>query len=107
MDEPGVGGANHEYCVYLPNDDFNEELNASSVTNIYFQNGPIKESGVNGLTQEVLLAIVEHRLKGFQMGKYACAENAAALDHVRNAMEALKSRTEKRIQRGVEGTHNV
>lgn len=30
-DEPGAGGANHVYVMYLPNDEFNEELNSGDV----------------------------------------------------------------------------
>lgn len=70
------------------------------VQEIYFQNGPIKEVGTNGLTHEVLLAIVIDRLQGFQRGQYACAENQTALDAVLAAQESLLNRT-----RGVEGTH--
>jgi hypothetical protein len=33
-----------------------------------FQNGPIAEVGVNGVTHEVLLAIVADRLRSFQKG---------------------------------------
>lgn len=34
-------------------------------------------------------------------------QNAAALGHIRAAQEALKSRTNERVARGVEGTHTV
>ncbi len=104
QDEPGSGGANHRYCLYVPNDAFNEELNASLVTEISFQNGPINEAGVNGISNESLLAIVEDRLKGFQSGPYACRENALALTHVQDAMHWLHHRTRERVARGVEGT---
>lgn len=104
QDDPGPGGANHRYCLYVPNDAFNEELNASLVTEISFQNGPINEAGVNGISNEALLAIVEDRLKGFQSGQYACRENAIALTHIQDAMHWLHHRTRERMQRGVEGT---
>jgi len=39
---------------------------------ILFQNGPIGEVGVNGVTNEALLAIVADRLRGFQGGPTAC-----------------------------------
>lgn len=104
QDDPGAGGANHRYCLYVPNDAFNEELNASLVTEISFQNGPISEAGVNGISNEALLAIVEDRLKGFQSGQYACRENALALTHIQDAMHWLHHRTRERMQRGVEGT---
>lgn len=98
LDEPGSGGANHQYVVILPD---------RPDTYITFQNGPIAEVGVNGLTQEVLLAIVVDRLAAFQAGPFACKENAAALVHCQHAQEVLLSRTRARMARGVEGTHAV
>lgn len=110
VDEPGAGGACHRYDITgfdaSANPAATHEPTAYSfyTTNIVFQNGPIKEVGVNGITQEALLAIIEDRLMGFQSGPYACVENAMALEHVRKAMEVLKSRTERRVEQGVEGT---
>lgn len=112
VDAPGSGGANHHYHL----SGFNTQTNPSCPfqarygkpsdhTTILFQNGPIKEAGVNGITNEALLAIVEDRLACFQRGPYACDENAGALTAVQSALAILKSRTEKRIARGVEGTH--
>jgi len=95
LDEPGAGGADHEYRVSRP---------GSVVTCIEFQNGPIAEVGVNGLTHEVLLAIVIDRLQSFQAGPFACRENANALRHVEEALKWLISRTKDRMRRGVEGT---
>lgn len=70
-----------------------------------FQNGPIKEEGVNGATQEVLMAIIEHRLESFQAGPFSCRENALALTKLQESKMWLFDRTLKRMQRGVEGTH--
>lgn len=100
LDEKGAGGAHHRYLVFWP------EARGRRIASkeIEFQDGPIKEHGVNGLTQEVLLAIVQHRLECFQAGEYACAENEKALAHVRAALEALKERTRNRQARDVEGT---
>lgn len=104
-DEPGAGGANHEYLVTLPpNDDPSKPSKSWSIS---FQNGPINENGVNGITQEVLLAIVADRLRSFQAGQYACRENALALTKIEEAQHWLHSRTLARMQRGVEGTHKV
>ena len=106
-DQPGPGGACHRYVVKGPDKDFGGGIGIAPTwgTNINFQRGPIPESGVNGLTQEVLLAIVKDRLEGFQSGPFACDENAAALDHVSAAIDVLHSRTRDRMERGVEGTH--
>lgn len=70
-----------------------------------FQNGTLPETGVNGITQEVLLAIVIDRLQGFQAGPFACRENALALTKLQEAMHWLYHRTIDRETRGVEGTH--
>lgn len=111
-DEPGAGGANHAYRI----DGFKLSQNPSAVdpeygpraaeaVELFFQNGPINEAGVNGVTQEVLLAIVIDRLRSFQAGKYACRENALALTKIEEGMQWLLSRTRARMSRGVEGTH--
>lgn len=108
-DEPGAGGANHRY--ELDNIDFaknsssahrNEGLNV-----ILFQNGTVKEAGVNGVTQEALLAITIDRLRSFQAGPFSCRENAIALTHCEDALMWLQRRTRARLARGVEGTHTA
>lgn len=98
-DEPGPGGANHEYLVSWDNGD------TGGNCRITFQNGPIAESGVNGVTHEALLAIVCDRLRSFQRGPFACRENALALTKIEEAQHWLRSRTLARMARGVEGTH--
>jgi len=103
IDEPGAGVANHEYRVTLPPPDVSD-IPARS-WDISFQKGPINENGVNGLTHEVLLAIVADRLRSFQAGKFACRENALALTKIEEAQLWLHSRTRSRMSRGVEGTH--
>jgi hypothetical protein len=72
-----------------------------------FQDGPIKESGANGITTESLLAVLIDRLECFQAGPYACPENKQALRFLENGLEMLHRRTKKRMERGVEGTHTV
>lgn len=111
-DEPGAGGANHRYEIT----GFDTEHNPSAIARggykssfsraiILFQNGPIKDAGVNGLTQEALLAIVIDRLRSFQSGPYSCRENAIAMTHCEDALMWLQRRTRARIRRGVEGTN--
>jgi hypothetical protein len=110
-DDPGQGGANHLYQIC----GFNTETNPSdpfcarhgspaTYATILFQNGPIKEFGVNGITQEALLAIVIDRLRSFQSGPFSCRENAIALTHCEEALMWLQRRTVARINRRVEGT---
>lgn len=102
QDEPGHGGACHDYLITSRQADVD-----TVYVDISFQNGPIKEAGINGVTHEALLAILIDRLDGFQGGQYACAENAKALNALREAQAALQSRTAARVVRGVEGTHAV
>ena len=102
LDEPGSGGANHVYEVSGYKYD-----GVPKSTLIVFQNGPINEAGVNGLTHEALLAILCDRLRGFQMGPYHSPDNAEALQCLEQAQTALQRRTRARMARGVEGTHTV
>lgn len=104
-DEPGSGGASHQYEISGWSQPGAPD--GSCYTVLEFQNGPINEAGVNGITQEVLLAIVADRLRSFQAGPYACRENALALTKIEEAQHWLHHRTLARMQRGVEGTHTV
>ena len=109
LDEPGQGNACHEYLIASV-----ETFNESDVekacrlsrcnTRIRFQNGPIQEKGVNGISNEALLAVVEDRLIGFQSGQFACRENAVALTKLQECAMWLSKRTRDRVARGVEGT---
>lgn len=107
LDEPGSGNACHEYQIrkFVKGED--DDTADVELCNIKFQNGPIAEAGVNGISNEALLAIVEDRLVGFQSGKYACRDNAVALTKLQEAMIMLHKRTRDRVARGVEGTHTV
>ena len=73
-DEPGSGGANHAYQVSgfdlskNPSAGNGVVHDCSTSSMVYFQNGPIPEVGVNGVTNEALLAIVADRLRSFQKG---------------------------------------
>ena len=99
LDEPGKGNACHVYKMAWKRDD------GDGANLITFQDGPIKEAGVNGVTQEALLAIVIDRLRGFQAGEFKCRENAIALTHCEDALRWLQKRTRERLARGVEGTN--
>lgn len=96
LDEPGAGGACRIYMISA-----NPDLSCL----VEFQNGPISEVGITGVSNEALLAIVEDRLVGFQSGEFACRDNDAALYHVQAAMMWLQKRTRERMARGVEGTN--
>ncbi len=100
-DNPSHGNANHEYRVEWDKD--NNGFISAQV--IKFQKGPIKEFGVNGVTNEDLIAIVIDRMRGFQSGDYACRDNELALTKLEEALMWLRNRTNEREARGVEGTH--
>lgn len=68
------------------------------------QNGPIKEHGVNGWQNEMLIAVVIDRIKGYQETEFRCDSNALALVHLKQALVQLELRTAERVSRGVEGT---
>lgn len=73
---------------------------------IKFQDGTVKDNGVNGLqVEEALLQCVE-RLREYQ-NKLPCRENSIAITHIETAVLWLKARTQVRIERGVEGTYEV
>lgn len=108
VDEPGAGGANHAYLVSGMKMDNNPSgIVVGNSIMVLFQNGPIAEHGVNGLTHEVLLEIVADRLRSFQKGPYSCKANACALTHIEEAQHWLQQRTLERMRRGVEGTHQL
>jgi hypothetical protein len=111
IDEPGHGGACHRYDIT----GFDTKTNPARVGEggyessfarlpIVFQNGPIKEHGVNGVTNEALLAVLIDRMQSFQTGDFRCRENAIALTHLEEALLWLQKRTRDRLARGVEGT---
>jgi hypothetical protein len=101
VDEPAGSGAHHRYVVSFtpregePGEPFRYEIN--------FQNGGVREVGNNGLTEQALLAIMIHRVRCFQSGKFACAENDEVLSCLEGALKAQKARTKDRLARGVEG----
>lgn len=97
-DNPGHGGANHCYDIRHSN-----TAGSPPLLSIVFQNGPISEHGVNGVTQEILLAVVIDRLRSFQSGAFSSRENAIALTKCEEALHWLQQRTIDRMRRGVEG----
>lgn len=106
LDEPGQGNASHEYIItHTSEADESGMHTAQQLCAIHFQNGPAKEFGVNGITQEALITVCIDRLRSFQEGDYRCRENAIALTHLEDALMWLQKRTRNRLKRGVEGTN--
>jgi hypothetical protein len=99
-DEPGAGGACHNYRIERCVDEF---TNAPVFAEISFQNGAILESGINGCHNEDLIAVLLDRLNGFQSGEFKCWQNELAIMKLREALHWLNNRTAERQARGVEG----
>jgi hypothetical protein len=74
---------------------------------VHFQEGPIKECGVNGVANEDLLGMVLCRLESFQKSEYKCRENACAITKIEEALMWLRKRTNARVKRGVVETSKV
>lgn len=104
LDPPGHGNACHEYRVSATESP--QYDTPPPFATIMFQNGPVGE-GINGCHNEDLLAVVLHRLHGFQQGRFACKANQEAITAIEEAFQHLQGRTEERRVRGVEGTETV
>ena len=79
---------------------------------IDWQNGPLM--GDDGVRKEPSGAFVEgvaraviDRLKYYQTSKFKCRENALAITKLQEAVHWMNHRTADRIDREVEGTHQV
>lgn len=81
-------------------DDRREALNVAVVD---FQRGNPATEGVNGLTNEQLLAIIIHRTKILD-AKFSSPYNREAITSMEQALANFERRTKERQQRGVEGT---
>ena len=103
-DEQSNGGASHVYDISFECGDVLENEGGTSVQRIKFQKGAIGEVGLNGITDEVLVAVLIDRLRKFQSGPFPCRENALALTRLQEAMHWMQHRTNDRVKRGVEGT---
>lgn len=97
--KPGAGGASRQYDVMRTEGCGPEDC----LSQVYFQEGPIPSHGINGIQMEDLIAICIDRLTDFQAGPFACEPNQVALDHLKQALNALDARTAERRTRGVEG----
>ncbi len=73
---------------------------------IDFQKGAVADVGVNGVTNEALLAILIHRTKILD-SQYPCDENKRAIEHMERALVSFEVRTARRIARGVDGKNVV
>lgn len=97
------GGACHRYMIGHCHEASGPSVGFRVTAEINFQHGPVKEYGVNGCSDEAILAVLIDRLECFQQGNLACNDNDATLDFLTQAMRVMHSRTADRITRGVEG----
>lgn len=77
---------------------------------IQWQDGPVnRDAGEkpNGAFVEDVLEACRRRLEFYEGGPFACPENAAAIDKVTEAIEALVERRRDRKARGVQGRHKA
>lgn len=93
----------HRFVAQCPStseevDDYFSELE--------FQCGPVPAHGVNGWTNEALLAVLIRRTEVLN-SQFPCPENVAAIYDMKQALEQFESRTRNRLQRGVEGQHKL
>ncbi len=59
----------------------------------------------NGAFVEDITKAAIDRIEYYQSSRFACKENAEALNHLRAAIYAMNRRTSRRVAAGVEGTH--
>ncbi len=79
----------------------------SEYINIKFQDGPIKEVGVNGCQTEDVIAVLIDRLRALNVPPYSTRETSLAITALEEADNWLERRTRDRIKRGVEGKNEV
>jgi hypothetical protein len=83
------------------------KVDGEMLTIVNFQEGPIKEVGVNGVFMEDLIHMCLVRLEAFNASEYRCRENAMAITKLEETLMWLGKRTQGRTNRGVEGTREV
>lgn len=76
------------------------------IKKIAFQDGFYKEFGVNGVTNESMIAILIHRIRSLD-DKCPSIENKKCLEFLGQALVILEHRTSDRVHRGVEGTSTI
>jgi len=78
---------------------------------ISWQRGPLgavdspdRQEPNGAFVEDVLDAVID-RIQQYEKSRFACDENALALDYLLKAAEALDSRTKRREANKTEGTH--
>lgn len=88
--------------ILKPGHVYSVDLGDGEPVIINFQDGPIKEVGVNGIQNEDLLEILINRVS-YLNSKFTCPENMKTIASLQSALWYLEQRTANRESRGVEG----
>lgn len=96
----------HRVTWNQPGDHFIEICDEANAITFKLQNGPIRESGVNGCQIDDMLNVVRQIISKLN-SNFPCRENSCAITKLDEAMMWLKKRTADREFRGVEGTNQV
>lgn len=106
MDQNGKNVDGHLYFIDIPGTKDPTAYSPPQRVILEFQNGPVKEAGAKGITNEALLAILVHRMKHLNE-KFSCRENSIVITKLEESLMWLEKRTKDRIARGVEGQHKA
>jgi hypothetical protein len=104
MNPPNGHAAPCEYRISVDRPPTREWLGRDTTLHVLEFHTGNPADGINGISNEVLLAIVRDRLECYQKSKFACDKNGHALVQIIGAMSALAERSAERTSRGVEGT---
>lgn len=76
---------------------------------ISWQNGPLGSGDSrrepNGAFVEDVIHAARNRIDFYQASGFACDENDEAIEYLNKALAALDRRTQRRVDTGIEGTH--
>jgi hypothetical protein len=86
-------------------EDYIQKANNIKTVHFTFQEGPIKENGVNGVQYDILINVAKCIIEKLNKA-HPCRQNLHAIAHLEEALTWLEKRTQDRIARDVEGTDN-
>ena len=72
---------------------------------IHWQDGPVKDGKPNGAFVEDILEICQRRIEFYQNSKFACGENAMAIEFIACARNMLGRRYARRVEAGTANSH--
>lgn len=101
--DESVFNAPHNYLIHSTKSEQGYDILAG----IHFQQGAVKETSLNGVFMEDLIAICINRLEHFQNSNFKCDENKDAIKYLEHALVTLRKRTDDRIKRNVQGQYKI